>query len=202
MKHPLPLLNKIDNLLKICKSCEKKDWKKHSHETCEGCKTYLNLKEIGNEIERVSAVAKLSLAEYRDYKAKGMKDRDIAKRKGLTPNRVSQLKKEWNEKAQKPVTSASETSEGKTMEEEIKAESAPFEEDRTTKLEFENEQLRKDNNNLVTNLMDSRDKVIKQDYVIENQKQALTNTRKVLEQYEDENRSLRTVVRELVKMWM
>jgi uncharacterized protein (DUF3084 family) len=169
----------------------------------------------------MSAVAKLSLEEYQDLKSKGIIDSEIARKKGIAPSRICQLKKEWG--ITKPTTSEIKQPKGKAKEKEIKVENTPFEEDRTTKLEFENKQLKerlaeletvyayckeeadslqKENRNLENSFIDSRDRVIKQDYQIENQKQTLVHIRKTLEQYEDENKSLRTIVRELVKMWM
>ncbi|MBU8770309.1 hypothetical protein [Cytobacillus oceanisediminis] len=47
-------------------------------------------------------------------------------------------------------------------------------------------------------LLDTRDKYVRQNYTVENQKKALERTRVTLERYEKENRALR----ELVGLWI
>jgi cell shape-determining protein MreC len=47
-------------------------------------------------------------------------------------------------------------------------------------------------------LLETRDKYVRQNYTVENQKKALEQTRVTLERYEKENRALR----ELVGLWI
>jgi chromosome segregation ATPase len=64
-------------------------------------------------------------------------------------------------------------------------------------LESEIVTLREQKENYLNQLLDTRHKLIQQDYTVENQKKALIDTRKTLERYEKENKALR----QLVGLW-
>jgi chromosome segregation ATPase len=64
-------------------------------------------------------------------------------------------------------------------------------------LESEIATLREQKENYLNQLLDTRHKFIQQDYVVEEQKKALIDTRKTLERYEKENKALR----QLVGLW-
>lgn len=59
------------------------------------------------------------------------------------------------------------------------------------KLQEENNKLKADKKIQLDELLDTRDKLVRQDYTLENQKKALENARTTLERYEKENKAMR-----------
>lgn len=56
--------------------------------------------------------------------------------------------------------------------------------------------LEKERDGYLHQLLDSRDKLVRQDYTVENQKRVIETTKATLESYERENKALRTLVKE------
>jgi hypothetical protein len=83
--------------------------------SCKGCITCTEIERLGKMLDRdpekeerrtqkeESKVTKLTLEEYQDLKAQGLKDREIARKKFMNPSHVSMLKKKWNLPSKKPV---------------------------------------------------------------------------------------------------
>jgi hypothetical protein len=76
--------------------------------SCKGCITCAEIERLGKMLDRDPEkeerrtqkedlkVSKLTLEEYQDLKAQGLKDREIAQKKFMNPSHVSMLKKKWN----------------------------------------------------------------------------------------------------------
>jgi hypothetical protein len=58
--------------------------------------------------------------------------------------------------------------------------------------------IKQDRDNYLNQLLDSRDKLYRSDYQVQNQKKIIEDTKKTLERYEKENKALR----ELVGLWI
>lgn len=69
-------------------------------------------------------MAKLALEEYQDYKAKGLTDKDIATKKGMNPQYISQLKKKWFNETEKPKLAIVEPVESKPTRQDKESEYA------------------------------------------------------------------------------
>jgi hypothetical protein len=83
--------------------------------SCKGCITCEEIERLGKMLDRDPEkearktqkedlkVSKLTLEEYQDLKAQGLRDREIAQKKFINPSHVSMLKKKWNLPSKKPV---------------------------------------------------------------------------------------------------
>lgn len=72
-------------------------------------------------------MAKITLEEYQDYKAKGIKDVHIAERKGISQDYLCNLKKQWKIRPNKSDTEEKKHIESKSIQDEIDAEKAEYE---------------------------------------------------------------------------
>jgi chromosome segregation ATPase len=86
----LQILYKMDNLLRICDTCEIKNevgsnsFRPLTH--CAGCEVYADLREIGTQLEEGTRVKlkNFTVEEYQDLKTQGLNDKDICKKKDVT----------------------------------------------------------------------------------------------------------------------
>jgi uncharacterized protein YnzC (UPF0291/DUF896 family) len=101
------LLYKMDDLLELCKKCERPYASLVTR--CKGCNVYDGLREIGANLGRGKQVAKLTLEEYKDFKALGLSDKEIAQKKNMHQQYISQLKKQWQQPSEKPVVIMNQT---------------------------------------------------------------------------------------------
>jgi hypothetical protein len=176
---------------------------------------------------RVEEVAKILEQEYRDLKAKGLKDKEIAERKGLAASYLSTLKKNWKgtenptpKKFTPQIKDTSASEYNKIIEElrvkldnkdgallKLNEKMADIAKEHREEIadmhlacddvEKELATVRKERDNYLNQLLDTRHKYHNMDYTVENQKKALIDTRKTLERYEKENKALR----QLVGLW-
>jgi transcriptional regulator with XRE-family HTH domain len=129
------LLYAMDNLLENCKTCEIRGEVKHYNpvKVCNGCKTYKELRDIGDKLgeeRKMGKAVKLTMEQYKDYKAKGLTDGQIAEELGCTPNTISNWKKrqdkadkwERSKGSDKPDAEVKTQSETKGIQEDLKAE--------------------------------------------------------------------------------
>jgi transcriptional regulator with XRE-family HTH domain len=129
------LLYKMDDLLENCKTCEIRGEVKHYNpvKVCNGCETYKDLRVIGDKLgeeRKMGKAVKLTMEQYRDYKAKGLTDGQIAEELGCTPTTISNWKKRqdsadrWDRSKvrNKPDTEVETQSETKDIQEDLKAE--------------------------------------------------------------------------------
>ena len=125
MKPTIQQLYKLDELLSICKSCEKKSQFQNNTKTevvCAGCETYTKIREIGNQLERKKEMKPITLEQYNDYKAKGLTDTQIAFEHSTSPSSLSNIKKKWGICQQKPGVEAKKHSECKCTKEDKSSE--------------------------------------------------------------------------------
>jgi transposase-like protein len=94
----IDLLFKMDGLLENCNTCTRPKGKSnyfHPEERCKGCDVYTQLREIGNQLGGVKKVARLEMTvdEFNSMVSEGMLEKDIAKKKGVTPATLWNWKK-------------------------------------------------------------------------------------------------------------
>jgi transposase-like protein len=131
----MDLLYKMDDLLEDCKTCEIRGEVKHYNpvKLCSGCKTYKDLRVIGDKLgeeRKMGKAVKLTMEQYKDYKAKGLTDGQIAEELGCTPTTISNWKKRQNKADRwerskgenKPDTEVKTQSKSKDVQEDLKAE--------------------------------------------------------------------------------
>lgn len=163
--------------------------------------------------------------KYMEYKAQGLNDTAIAKKIGMKQPTLSYYKKKWEtpvqlkkETAPKPLQDKKEvaTTEYESLKqqlaEKIKGElekdsiiaklEAKVQElehlhNACEDVEKESARFRKERDNYLQQLLDTRDKLIRKDYLVENQANIIENTNKTLKLYEEENKYLKG----LVKLW-
>ena len=129
------LLYEMDNLLGNCKTCEKRNEVKHYNpvKVCNGCETYAGLRTIGDKLgeeRKMGKAISLKMEQYRDYKAKGLTDGQIAEELGCTPTTISNWKKrqdkaekwERSKTENKPNIEVETPSETKDIQDDLKAE--------------------------------------------------------------------------------
>jgi chromosome segregation ATPase len=129
------LLYKMDDLLENCKTCEIRGEVKHYNpvKVCNGCETYKDLRVIGDKLgeeRKMGKAVKLTMEQYKDYKAKGLVDWQIAEELGCTPTTISNWKKrqdkadrwERSKSENKPDTEGKTQSAPKDIQEDLKAE--------------------------------------------------------------------------------
>ncbi|WP_057766722.1 hypothetical protein [Cytobacillus praedii] len=178
----------------------------------------------------------ITAKEYYSLKGKGMKDTEIAEKKGVNPNTLRNWKYHNRikafKKAEQPKLKGNYNSETKPTKEDQEAEYRQLINELSTALndekksgkekdtliekleakvsELENihaacddvesevASLKKERDNYRDQLLDTRDKLIKQDYVVENQKKSLEHAKTTLERYELENKHMRG----LLSVWI
>jgi hypothetical protein len=119
------LLLKLDDLLEVCKSCEKRKQTNNSvspEVVCKGCQTYSEIREIGENLGRKKQMAEITQEKYMDLKAKGLTDANIAKGLGMNPATLSYHKKKWATDTQEPVEERVKPLENKPNQEDKTAE--------------------------------------------------------------------------------
>lgn len=117
----ISLLHRMDDLLEICKTCTRPN--ATPEVKCKGCHTYTQLKEIGNQLERGIKMRKaITKEQYNDLKAKGLNDKQIAQKLGISTATLYNRKLNWNSAPKQPDKAEKKTSQTKPSKEEQNAE--------------------------------------------------------------------------------
>jgi transcriptional regulator with XRE-family HTH domain len=170
----------------------------------------LTKKQQGDE-----EMAKLTQEEYKDLKAKGLTDKQIAERKGMSQPNVSMLKKKWFEDTVKPDLAIVEVSESKDTREDKNSEYEALIAQLKGKLESKDSVIEEkdlligklevkiqDYENLQAACGDVEEEAarlhqqhVKDDATILNQKYQLGQYAKQVEELEEENAALKTLAK-------
>jgi chromosome segregation ATPase len=133
----LNLLYKLDDLLEVCKGCEKNSGSEGPETRCKGCQTYGELRKIGENLGRKKAMVKplpITAEEYVQlHHVEGKKRNEICELKGMKPSALSNWK--WNHKDEIEEALAN-APQPDTAEKEV-SESKPTQDDKTTEYEGE-----------------------------------------------------------------
>jgi transcriptional regulator with XRE-family HTH domain len=220
------IVYRIGDLLDECKKCPKQNG--NSIRVCVGCSIYTELRALGKKLERKEnkeMALQMTVEEYMDYKAKGMKDKEIAELKGVNKQAIANWKYARKDQLE-PKTD--KTAEYKRLLAELKTKLQDKEQDIEKKNELiqelqktiqkyeymtklsddlvsendrlreENNTLRKENHQLQEQALHYRDKHIQADYTIQNQKKVIEDTKKALEKLTKENKVLKEALKVLI----
>jgi chromosome segregation ATPase len=183
----IDLLYKMDGLLNQCKSCERDKSGESPEVRCKGCDIYDELRGIGNQLGRVEKVEKKRVGRPKKVKEvntlENQKERSIDEYEALKHQLAEKIKSESEKDSiiSKLEAKVEELEHLHNACEDVEKESARFRKERDTYLQ---------------QLLDTRHKLHEKDYLVENQKDVIKNTRTTLESYERENKHLRALVRE------
>lgn len=191
---------------------------------------FIMMSELGLSKRRVQKVGKVKLSQeaYEQLKAKGLSEKEIAKKLNVSTATIWNHKKQWKNntvteptpKTFTPTINQTPASEYNKLIFELRERLSQAEESTVEKetiiqkleakvkeleginsacddVESELESLREERDNYRTQLLDTRDKLVRLDYTVENQKKIIEDTGKALERYEHENKALR----KLVSLW-
>jgi chromosome segregation ATPase len=197
----ITMLYQLDLLFKNCKGCSHNSENGSPEIRCKGCSFYPQIRWIGEQLGRKKRMAKLTLEEYQDYKAKGISDAEIAKRLDIKQPTLIYYKKQW-----KIIPKQADTSEVKQKECTCKGkeEIAKYEQEITNlkalceDLGNENAKLQESKNELLTEYNKLQEAVYNNSYHTENQKKRIEDLGNTLKLYESENKAMR----ELIRLWI
>lgn len=89
----LKLLYKLDDLLEVCQSCDKRKLSNASPDVvCKGCDIYAQIREIGENLGGKKKMAVIEMDEYMAVAEQGLSVKKIADRLGVSQQDVSNFK--------------------------------------------------------------------------------------------------------------
>ncbi|MCK6203952.1 hypothetical protein KZX50_00625 [Bacillus infantis] len=213
--HKGPDMTKSDIIFLLENEVNRKDIRKALEMSADSFKEMMFSWGLTKKQQGDEEMAKLTQEEYQDLKAKGLTDKQIAERKGMSQPNVSMLKKKWFEDTVKPDLAIVEVSESKGTRDDKNTEYETLIAQLKDKLDSKDSVIEEKDNligkleakiqdyvNLQAACGDVEEEAarlhqqhVKDDAIIQNQKYQLGQYAKQVEELEEENATLKVLAR-------